>query len=164
MIADSTERIKQRWAGEGVAIRPGNTSGTLAAFEAKYGVVTPRAFRAYFEAVDGTGDDSDGEVIRFWPLAEVMPINEDCQVESAELGEWFLFADFMINSHIFAVRLTADPANEAPVASWDSELIPQARSFAVFLKRYLADRDSLQLHMPPTDRRWVDRDDAGSSA
>jgi hypothetical protein len=162
MSHEAIERVKARWVAEGVAIRPGNSPEDLAAFEARYGVALPSAFRDYFAAVDGTGDDYDGGFIRFWPLAEVQPILEYNLWKPGEapgLVGWFLFADFMINSHCFVIHLTADPADGGPVASDDGDQNRQALSFAAFLERYLADRDRLRLHMPPDEWSSTARDD-----
>jgi hypothetical protein len=160
------ERIKARWAAEGIKIRPGASTEALAWFEDHHRVALPPALRAYFEAVDGSGDIFDDALIRFWPLAEVETIAEYHGWEPSEVPEfdgWFLFADFLIHSHVYAVHLTSDPADSGPVASWDGNLILQAPSFAAFLDRYLTDRDNLSLHMSPPEGRSTARDDEDGS-
>jgi hypothetical protein len=160
---ETIERINARWAAEGIAIRPGNSPESLAAFEARYQVVLPPAVREYFAAVDGSGDDSDEELLRFWPLEEVIPIAEGSGRDRAELPElehWFLFADFLICSHTYAVRLTPDPGNGGTVAAFNGlDMEVQAGSFALFLERYLFEPKRLALGFVPTDRRWLARDD-----
>jgi hypothetical protein len=161
------ERIKARWTAEGIKLRPGASTEALDRFEDRHQVALPPAFRAYFEAVDGTGDYTEDASIRFWPLAEVETIAGYQVRESGEVPEfdrWFIFADFLINSHVYAVHLSPDPAAVGPVASWDGDLILQAPSFTAFLDRYLTDRDNLSLHMPPAEGRSTARDDGTASA
>ena len=161
----SIDEIQARWAAKGYAIRPGSSPEALAAFEAKYGVRLPRAFRDFHAAFDPSGPN-DG-MIDFWPLSEIQPIAEydgEDPAESPELVGWFYLADYLVCSHFYAIRLTTDPSDGGLVVSFDGEMIPQASSFAVFLKRYLADRENLKLHMPPPDQRWVADHDQGSSS
>jgi hypothetical protein len=163
MLDDTLGRINARWSAEGVPSRPGNPPEALAAFEAKYGVALPPAVRDYFAAVDGTGDHSDDAYLRFWPLTEVEPILDYNRWEPAEAQEyvgWFYFADFMLQSHSFAIRLmpdpadggavahTPDPADGGAVAFERGGLFPFARSFDAFLELYLSDRDFLIYHLP----------------
>ena len=163
MSGDSIHEIQARWASEGVPPRPGNPPEALAAFETRYGVILPPAFRDYFARLDGTGEHSDDAHLRFWPLAEVEPILQYHRWEPADVPElvgWFYFADFLINSHTFAIRLTTDPVDGGPVAYELGGLFPLAPSFDGFLERYLSDRDTLTYSLAPP--RPGDRDDEAS--
>ena len=146
MTDDAIDRIKLRWASEGVPARPGNPPGALAEFEARYGVALPPAVRDYLARLDGTGDEMVGKwCFRFWPLAEVRPEGEGFAPEPgrADLG-LFLFADHLIESFHLAVRLTADPSQGGEVViPHGVELGRVAPDFATFLAAYLADEDNL---------------------
>ncbi len=157
-MSELIERLKARWIADGLSLRPGATSEALDAFEAKYQVALPPLVRDYFASVDGTGDNSDGVFIHFWPLSEVKTIMDYhgwSPDQAAGLEGWFYFADFMISSHDFAIRLTSDPADDGPVMFADGELYPLALSFAGFLDRYLADRKSLRYYFPLIEGRSI---------
>ena len=146
-MSEAIERIKSRWAREGIAIRPGNSPEVLTAFEAKYGVVLPTAVRDYFAAVDGTGDAMDDGCFRFWPLAEVTSIDEYHGGEPEEdnwATGWFLFMDHLINSFFFAVWLTADRSSGGAVGvPHGPRILLLAPNFEEFLELYAADTMNL---------------------
>ena len=95
----------------------------------------------------------DEHLIAFWPLAEVGPVPvllAGCRgipdyggIEAAlpDAGAYYLFADHSIWLTVYAVRLTPDAADPAPVvciqggADW-REVAP---SFGEFLRRYSED-------------------------
>ena len=160
------DRLKARWVADGLIPRPGASPEALDAFEAKYGVALPPLVRDYFAGVDGTGDDSDGVIIRFWPLAEVMPIRQYDRREPGEEVEfegWFYFADFMISSHDFVVRLTSDPDGGGPVKYSAGPLYHLTPSFASFLECYLSDRERLRCLLPWVEERSTIGDDENVS-
>ncbi len=147
MIADLIERLKTKWAGE-MKLRPGLSAAALKAFESKYQVVLPSAFREYFAAVDGTGDEMITDwCFCFWSLDKVEPITGYVarEIETKDSREeWFVFADHLIESFDFVIRLNSDPANVGPVAVPQGlELWPLAPSFEAFLELYLADEKNL---------------------
>ncbi len=137
-------RLKARWLAEGTTVRPGASPEALDAFEAKYGGVLPPDFRAYLAAVDGTGDEMDGERFRFWPLAEIISVRESRGGDAtgpAWMDRWFPFADFLLNSHAYIIRLSAEPAEATPIAEWDFgvERWMVVPTFGDFLEWYLDD-------------------------
>ena len=72
--------------------------------------------------------------------------------EEAEFASWFGFADFLINSHTYAVRLTLDPDDGGPVAIPEFNSSPPFPSFVAFLEAYLAVRSpgySVSFPIPP---------------
>jgi len=152
-MCDPIESLKALWIEERIPIRPGASPEALAEFEARYGVVLPPLLRSYFEAMNGmvaSLDDwaYDRDMNRFWPLAEFVPIR-DFQNWGAEtpawMGRWFGFADYSINCHAYAIRLSADPDEGGPVALWDfgAGLYSCAPTFARFVEAYLIDRDEI---------------------
>ncbi len=72
--------------------------------------------------VDGTGDEMDEDLYRFWPLAEVKPVHE--QLADTEhfsypdrfaYPDCFVFADHCIDCWDYAIKLTDDPTQPGPV-------------------------------------------------
>ena len=144
--AKLADQIIRFWSSLGLNIRPGVSETALAEFEAKYGVVLPADMRAYFTAVDGmSGEVDDQRMITFWPLEKVKPVTEELPGEPHEHASYFLFADFLIWSHGYAIRLSADPeaANRVVIVPADGTAHPVATSFSDFIIRYLADDHAL---------------------
>jgi hypothetical protein len=156
-MSDLINRLKARWIADGLTLRPGASPEALGAFEARYRVVLPPAFRSYLAAVDGmTGDqDRDWPTDRysfcFWGLPALLSVRDygSYQIPSQPTGgeesdwtdRWFPFADFLIHSHAYAIRLTADPGDGGPVCLWDfgEGRHHVAPTFEAFLEIYLAD-------------------------
>jgi hypothetical protein len=98
--------------------------------------------RTYFAAVDGmNGEMDDQRMITFWPLEQVKRVTEELLEEPPEHAPYFLFADFLIWSHGYAIRLSSDPwdANPVVLVPADGTVQPVATSFSDFIARYLAD-------------------------
>lgn len=152
-ITDPWNRVIKTWRRSQLAIRPGVSAEAITAFQARYRVVLPVDVRDYFLAADGTGDDMDESYNRFWPLAEMKPVHDDL----ADTGpfkypdrfaypECFMFADYSIRCWCYAVKLTADPAQPAPVfrvTGNDPAGEQMASSFREFMERYAADSFSI---------------------
>ena len=79
-MSDLIDRLKARWVADGLTLRPGASPEALDAFEARYRVVLPPAFRRYLAAVDGmTGDldrdwPSDRYTYCFWGLPALLSV------------------------------------------------------------------------------------------
>ncbi len=152
-IVDLWNRIIERWRHSNIATLRSNSFETIAAFEMKHGVVLPADVRDYFATVDGTGDDMDGELFRFWPLTEVKPVYE--VLEDTERFSYpdrfaypncFVFADYCISCWDYAVKLTSDPTQPAPVFRVTGSDPPgeqMASSFREFMERYAADPNNV---------------------
>jgi len=145
-------QVHELWRRSKVAIRPGVSSTNIAAFESKYGVVIPADVRAYFIAADGTGDDMDDGLYRFWPLTEVQPVHEVLVSDRFEYSDrysypdCFVFGDHCINCWDYALRLTTDPLQPAPVFRVTGGNPPgeqMATSFREFMTRYVQNPDSI---------------------
>jgi len=125
--------------------RPGIADEAVAEFEARQGVLIPTDVLTYLRACDGTGQggmDSDA-CMSFWPLADILPVSDvlgDCP--SYDHPDCFVFADHLLHSWHYAVQLTPDPAQPAPVyctleAGWHSQ--PRWPSFREFMTAYVED-------------------------
>lgn len=142
-------RLKNHWLSQGIEINPGVSTEELSAFESKYQVSLPADMRDYFLTVNGMAEGVfDNALFRFWSLNEVKPIPEEAPdysdpsyIEDAE--SLFVFADFCIWSHAYAIRLSSDQGpnpivvigGETPTSIFDS--------FFELVNNYLTDADLL---------------------
>ena len=132
------EALRKFWTRQGVRLRPGASEEEMAAFEARYGVRLPSDLREYFAAADGFDGSTDDETITFLGLDEVKPLGEYWSPEVEGGNSYFVFADFLISSHVYAVRLARDAGAGNPVAVvYDRELVEAAGSFSEFVAGYL---------------------------
>lgn len=116
-------------------------------FQLKYGVAVPADVLAYLLTVDGSSDgDMDEDLFRFWPLAEIVPVHEELDERGGVVypdrfayPDCFVFADYLVSSWLYAVKLTADPRQPAPVYRVTASQAPgeeMATSFREFMVSY----------------------------
>ena len=141
-------RLSATWAAEDIRPAGPASAEAIAAFESRNRVSLPIDFRAYLETLNGArgGRDEMGnkETIAFWRLDEIEPLD----VGGVRI---FPFADFLIDSHRYAIVLSADPRAQTPIVVHHNNdtLIMAAESFTDFVHGYLsADEDVL--HPTPT--------------
>jgi SMI1 / KNR4 family (SUKH-1) len=149
------ERLRDRWVETGVPVRPGVSWEDVRAFESRCGVRLPPDLRDFYMSVDGMeSGESDPDMLEFLRLAAVVSVSEGWLGRYRNTSEYvnatstfpdparhFLIADFMIASHVYAIRLGNDAFEESPVFgvgiegeySW-----PVADSFTEFGEKYLA--------------------------
>jgi hypothetical protein len=142
--------LRTHWLLHEVEINDGVSEAALNSFERKYGVVLPADLRDYFLSVNGMPDGvSDEALIRFWTLEEVKPLPEGApayaKAEYIKNPESvFLFADYSLWAHAYAIRLTAEPveSNELFVIGGKSAISLFA-SFSELVDSYIKDKESL---------------------
>ena len=146
MINDPWHRIIGKWREDNIPIRAGVSADAVAAFESKYHVVLPHDVREYFLTVDGTGDHMTEEwCYRFWPLADVKPVLEELDSRNSDRFSYpdcFVFADHLISTWDYAVKLTQDPNQSAPVFRVYGTYPTgeqMSDSFREFMSRYAAE-------------------------
>lgn len=156
MIVQDTEfdsvgdRLKKHWALHNVEINPGASEADLRSFEAIYRVVLPNDLRDYFWCVNGMPQYVvDEAMIRFWMLEELKPLTEGALQYSDPAyihrpESLFLFADFSIWSHAYAIRLESSSiqSNEIVVVGYKTPVV-LVPSFSEFVDRYLTDKNLL---------------------
>jgi hypothetical protein len=145
------ERLRERWASTGIPVRPGVRLEEIRAFESKYGISLPSDLWDYFTTVDGMERwESDEEMLEFLHLEAVKSVPEYLAdflgvpdygniVHTLPNAEWhFVIADFMIASHVYAIRLSDDVSRGTPVVfiCGDSHM-RIASSFTEFVEMYL---------------------------
>ena len=142
-------RLKNHWLSQGIEVNPGVAKEELTAFEFKYQVSLPADLRDYFLTVDGMAQGfTDNALIRFWSLNEVKPIPEEAvdyshpsYIEEAE--SLFLFADYCIWSHAYAIRLSSTEASNPIIIIGDETPTTIFGSFSELVSSYLTDADLL---------------------
>ena len=85
-------------------------------------------------------------LIRIWPLDEMCPVNKELSDRKCdqEFKDYFLFADYSIWAHGYALRLTsADVSSNSVIIVGGERPIPVADSFADFLRKFHEDPDQL---------------------
>lgn len=141
-------RVREFWDRANAYAEAGVSVADLDSFETRHGVRLPDAFRALYSTFDGNMGDAN--LTRFWPLAEICRVGDVDEVRDApgelqsDAHNYFAFADYMIFSHVYAVRLTAEGL-DGPVwwvfrAEQQVEIAP---TFEAFLRAYVEDPDSI---------------------
>lgn len=135
--------VKAEWQRHGAAPRPGVTDAELEAFERKQRVELPEDVADYFRAVDGMNEDESDELgIRFWTLDELRPVVEELPTADGDaFKDYFVFADYSMWAHGYAVRLD-QTATDVIIVGGENP-IAVAPSFREFLQLYLTQRDRL---------------------
>ena len=131
------ESLKQFWLRYNIKLRRGASKAELREFEGKYKVRLPDDLKDYFATVDGSGLDEN--VIEFLPLAEVVPLSQAWS-RKPEANSYFVFADYSLSCHVYAIRLTDDlPLGNPVFIVYDENPQQIAGSFSEFVRGYLAD-------------------------
>jgi cell wall assembly regulator SMI1 len=121
-------------------LRPGASEKEFAAFEDRYNVRLPTDVREYFALVngfDGRGHwMTDDEVITFLGLDEMKPLSEYWSPKVADSDSYFVFADYSLAAHVYAIRLGASGLRNEVVVVYD-QTVEVAKSFSEFVAGYL---------------------------
>ena len=143
----AAQRITQYWASLGYVVEPGAAEQALKAFELEHNVQLPSDIREYFALYGGFegGRNWDERFITFWPLESVTKLSDlDGEyVLPHGLGSsssFFIFGDFLVHSHFYAIRLTVDPSANCPVVSHGGDY-KFGDSFSDFVDVYLREPD-----------------------
>jgi hypothetical protein len=144
--------LTKRWAASGVAIRDGVSTECIAAFEHRFSVVLPQDVVDYFRFVDGMDDTMCDDMFHFWTLDEVRPVfdvlndGDHNYPDRDQYPGYYTFADYLISSWDYAVLLTRDRSQPAPVRFVTGSDPPgriAADSFRSFLTQYCDDPNFL---------------------
>jgi cell wall assembly regulator SMI1 len=149
--------VKESWLSLGVKLVPGASTEDIQRFQARYGVSLSTEVRDFFSSVGGMEEgDVDGLLMAFLPLHSVRRVPEELSdyggiPDYRRIGEslpdaasCYVFIDYMMRSHVYALRLAPDPMELSPVI-WISgaENAVMANSLTEFLEAYLADPYSI---------------------
>ena len=149
------ESIQRHWHRAGINPNPGAPARAIDDFERCYGVCVPAEVREFYAHSDGMPSGTwDEELLSFYPLAEVYPVPvvlptghrglpdyNGIERSLPDAASYFVFADYSMRSHVYAVRLSVDRFAACPVlwiAGGDKWEV-QAASFGEFLRLYAED-------------------------
>ena len=146
------ELLKTHWLGQGIKLRRGVFESEVTAFEAKYDVCLTEDMREFFAVVNGfdnrTGEEVDSDMTTFFSLEEIERLNASAWGIGTPAESYFVFADWSISAHVYAIRLSKDcAASGAVVVVYDS-LVKVADSFAEFMQAYLEDNKAVLFPEP----------------
>lgn len=125
---------------------------SLRDFEVHYNVAIPADIAQYFITFDGLENgESDTDMISFWPLGKIRKVIElfDMFGTSRDLTgivkklpqaeSYFVFAEYLCFSHVYAFKLTKFSTEESPVIWIGSgqSFGKLTDSFSDFLRMYL---------------------------
>ncbi|HET6883771.1 MAG TPA: SMI1/KNR4 family protein [Pirellulales bacterium] len=154
----NVDRLIERWQAHGIECPPGVTISDIKAFERAHGVVLPSDMRTYFLAVNGMGEygTCDNDWFSFWKLQDLKTVAEDLPDRSSgfpDAATCFMFADHSIALPTFAIKLSADPNVETPIASVFAdfgrfEVQYFFDSFGDFIDQYLDDPIGVSSALP----------------
>jgi cell wall assembly regulator SMI1 len=151
MVAMS-EKLKSFWRGQGIKLCPGASDEELHRFETRYAVRLPEDFRQYLASMNGFDQSeywmTDDNFITFLCLDEIKPLNEYWSPVVGDAADFFVFADYSISAHVYAIRLRNAATDQNQIVVVYSELIEVARSFSDFIEQYLKRMDRV-LFPPP---------------
>jgi hypothetical protein len=141
------ESLKEQWKREKIDLNIGLSSNEINLWEVNNKAILPDDMKAFFLEINGmTLNSCDKDLIRFWSLGELKPLktlSSELAVSSyiSRPDTIYIFADYTIMSHFYAIRLTASEqkdCNEIYVIGYSKPLLV-ANSFTTFLKLYLND-------------------------
>jgi len=156
------EELKRFWTERNIRISGQASEAEISAFETRHNVRMPATVKSFYREINGVEFDRD--MLTFWPLSQVasvpvkvpsfqgIPNYRGIDISLPEAGSYYAFADWSIWSHVYALRLTRDIDQSAPVIwigngqTWRVLF----ESFDAFLTGYLRDYDSVLF---PTDLR-----------
>ena len=138
------DEVKRVWAAAGVTIRRGVADADIRAFEKRFDVQLPDDVTRYLRTVDGMNDgEFDEHYIHFWPLSKWGPVTEELgEADPAVHAGLFVFADYSVWAHAYAIRLVKLGTNDVVIVSGGTP-IRIAGSLSEFLVAYLREPESV---------------------
>ena len=145
----AARRLVAYWESNGARISSGATEQELRAFEHRHQVHLPADFREYLTLCNGLGPQDNGHfahawlgLIEFWPLATISAKHDGVP------GDYFGFADYLIDSHWYVIRLSGDVHLSGAIGVGDEQgiAVRLGASFSDFVETYFHDPDRVLLH------------------
>jgi hypothetical protein len=143
------EALRRYWLRHEINLNHGAPEDEIAAFEARYQVQLPKEMRDYFATVNGFGGSehlmTDENVIAFLALGEIKTLSEAWSPKIEEAASYFVFADYSLSVHVYAVRLSSSSEDDNPVvvAYDDRNIARMASSFSEFVQQYLEENKAV---------------------
>jgi len=145
---DIFDRLEEYWYSGRTGFIPPRTQGAseaeIQAFEQTHALKLPADLRGYFLRFNGIDEGPD--IFCFWPIAKLATVQTPAfnslkaTVNLREANRYFVFADYLIESHYYAIYLGDNPLFQNRVILPDFPDQPIiAPSFSSFLELYLLD-------------------------
>jgi len=133
--------MKDRWLTDGIPSVYGASDREIDTFELAFNVRLPQDIAEYFRVANGMPPNTeDSEGFRWWPLTEVRPAAVvDASLDPSAYDRLFVFADFLLMSHFYAVDLTDPQSRSRVVFAGSQRPTIVAPSFEDFVEKYLRD-------------------------
>lgn len=142
------QRLVGYWAGLGCTLAPAVSSQQIAEFERRDHIRLPSDLREYVSLCNGLSHDAGGQwdrddlgLIEFWPLDRWSVLREPLPDHLGLSTSYFMFADFLLSSHEYGIRLTDDPGDSGSVIAYGGPAAVVAPSFSAFIAAYLEEPD-----------------------
>ncbi len=135
-------RLAQYWRDAEVSVNPPLTCSQIAQFESRRGVKLPSDFKDCLSVVDGMQEgQTDENMMSFLSLKL---LDENTQWQRSENEDVNLvFAEFLIYSHVYVLRISAGGGTSAVLARDGTHELHLADSFEQFVASYLADPEEV---------------------
>jgi TonB family protein len=150
------ERVDRHWAADDIPHGPPVSAADIAEVEERYGVRLPAELREWFLGLNGMDSPAypmDEHGLAFHPLSGFRPLAEEApsMADAPDAERLFVFADLLVWCSGYAVLLTAEAAETAPVFVVHAAncILPVATSFSAFLEGYLAGDEAVLFPEPP---------------
>ena len=131
------EIVKRHWLRQGIRLCHGASAAQISAFESKYDVRLPEDMRECLSVVNGfENGECDDEYITFFLLEEIERLNASAWGLPAPADSYFVFADWSISAHVYAIHLSKEIIYN-PVVVTCEKLVKVADSFGEFMQGYV---------------------------
>ena len=158
------ESLRKYWEERHIANPQLPTPDDIKAFEAQHGVQLPLLIADYFLTVNGTKEGQwameDEDLISFWHLDQIQTLkglSPECITRDA--GSLFVFADWSVDAHSWAFRLSDDATAPTPIVITYEPPQQIAGTFEEFIDGYLR-RERWALFPEPGQTRFTGRQDS----
>jgi hypothetical protein len=147
------QRVHAFWQANGALPRPGVTSADLRGYEQRIGRALPADVARFYLCVNGTKETAPW-LFEAWPLERVGPVPEVVTPFSGipdysqianilpDAAGYFAFADCMVWSQVFAVRVGAPGVTTQVVWISGASYAVIAPTFDAFWELYLSEADA----------------------
>jgi hypothetical protein len=150
-----TDKLKNLWH-----IEPFSTvnDDDITSFETKYGLLLPEDLISYFKDFNGTNDEYDENLFRFFSFSQFKSISEELIFwngvpDYSDIGntlqdfdKYFVIVDYQFHLYTYVIRLYSIVSKKNDVlVLCGSEFEQIANSFSEFLDLYLAQSTKLNL-------------------
>ncbi len=136
-INQIVDLIEQKHQKNGFDINPPAKLSDITDFETQIGFLLPADFKEFYLTCDGFGCDED--IFNMIPLSEIIEYSDN------RGDNWFYFAEYMIYSDMWGVRISLEGKYEIFVGDHKNKPLTSSlpEFLQIFLKGNVFDKDGL---------------------